>query len=211
MNGGIRMAYVRTIALVAFTVACTNADTKPAVETETAGESKSGDAQSSTALDDHLISRNGVGRIRTGMTLDEARRALPTATFARTSDGDGLALVEVTLAEGESVNLWADEPDPDSAIAWSNRIRWIETFSPAFRTAEGVHPGALVTDVEAVYGRISSIDKSDIESREFIRFESQPPYLTLRLDYTGVFPEGSRTTKEFRPGATILSISISSR
>jgi hypothetical protein len=205
------LEYVRILALVAFTFACTNADPKPGAAAEAPAETKPPVAQSSSEPDDHLISQGGVGRIRFGMTLDEARRALPTATFTRASDGDGLALVEVTLAEGESINVWADEAYPDSAIAWSNRIRWIETFSPAFHTAEGVHPGALVTDVEAVYGGTRSVEKSDIESREFISFESQPSYLTLRLDYTGLFPEGSQTTNEVRPGAKILSISMSAR
>jgi hypothetical protein len=142
------------------------------------------------------------------MTIAEARQALPTATFARTSDGDGLALVEVTFGVDTSLTLFADEDDPESPIDSSRKITRIETFSPAFHTVEGVRPGALVTDVEAVFGKTREIVKSEIESREFIDFERQPAFLTIRLDYAGVFADGANRTKEYRPGAKILSIAL---
>src|SRR6266550_147911 len=120
-----------------------------------------------------VISESGVAGLRLGMTLDEARRALPAATFARTADGEGAALVEVTRAPNESLILWAGEEDPDAPIDWSKEIKTIETFSAAFHTAEGVRAGALVTDVERVFGRTKEIVRSDIESREYIEFEMQ--------------------------------------
>ena len=43
-----------------------------------------------------------------------------------------------------------------------------------------------------------------------IVFERQPAYLTLRLDYTGISPEGQRRTTRFEPGAKIYSITVSS-
>lgn len=157
-----------------------------------------------------LISESGVGGLRLDMTLDEARRALPVATFARTSDGDGAALVEVTRSPNESLILWAGEEDPDAAIDWSKKIKTIETFSAAFHTAEGVRAGALVTDVEGVFGQTKEIVKSEIESREYIEFEMQPAYLTFRLDYTGIFSAGKRTTTQSEPGSKLLSIAVSS-
>ena len=144
------------------------------------------------------------------MTLAEAQRALPAATFARASDGEGVALVKVTLAPDRSLTLWAEEDDPDAAIDWSKKVRTIETFSPAFHTAEGVHPDAAVSEVESVYGRTRSIEMSEIESRQFIVFATQPEYLTLRLNYTGIFRDGERSTTEFEPDAKIMSIAVSS-
>jgi len=61
-----------------------------------------------------------------------------------------------------------------------------------------------------VFGRTREIMKSEIESREFIEFERQPAFLTLRLDYTGVFSGDARATQEYKPGAKILSIAIAS-
>jgi hypothetical protein len=160
-------------------------------------------------LDGRLISATGVGALRVGMTLAEARRTHPTSTFARTSDGDGAALVEVSLAPRESLILSTDEEDPELPIDWSKRIKRIETFSAAFYTAEGVRVGSLVTEVERVFGPTRQIVKSEIESREYIEFERQPAYLTLRLNYTGIFSAGERTTTRFQRGATLHSITVS--
>jgi len=144
------------------------------------------------------------------MTLDEARRVVPSAKFQRTSDGEGIALVEVVLAPGSSMIVWAHEDDPDAPVDWSKTIRMIETFSPVFHTAEGAHPGSLVADVEKIYGKVREIAKSEIESREYIVFDKQPAGVTFRLNYTGVFPDSSRTTTEVGPGAMIQSIAVSS-
>jgi hypothetical protein len=142
------------------------------------------------------------------MTLGDLLRS--GASCRRTSDGDGAALVEVRLANADPVIVSADEDDADSPIDWSKKIRTIETFSAAYHTAEGVHPGSLIVDVEKVYGKVTKIVESEIESRQYIWFERQPPRLTFRLDYTGIFPDHSRTTKEFDPAGTIYSIAISS-
>lgn len=158
----------------------------------------------------YLVSTSAIGGIRLAMTLDEARRALPAAKFERTSDGDGAVLVEVGLAPDASVILYAEEDDPAAPIDWSKRIKAIETFSPAFHTAEGVHPGSLVMEVERVFGKVKEIAKSEIESREFIVFEKQPAGLTFRLDYTGIFSANSRNTTQFHSGARIHSIAVSS-
>lgn len=160
---------------------------------------------------DYVISRSGVGRIRLGMTLAEAQHALPSASFVRATDGEGAALVEVTLAPGQSLMLWAGEDDADAAIDWARNVKMIETFSPSFRTSEGVHPGISVREAEEIYGATRQIELSEIESRQYIAFANQPDYLTLRLDYTGIFRDGARTTTEFEPGAKIMSIAISSR
>lgn len=131
------------------------------------------------------ISKNGVGPIKLGMTLGEARKAAPGATFKRTGDGDGAALVEITLARGVTMQVWADEEDASKPIDWRKKIQNIETFSKAFRTAEGVHAGMKVSDVNRVYGATKAIETSEIESRQFITFEKHPARMLFRLDETG--------------------------
>ena len=159
---------------------------------------------------DYVISASGIGPILLAMTLDEARGAVRTAAFQRASDGDGAALVEVALAPDATMMLWAGEDDADAAVDWSKRIVNIETFSAAFHTSAGIHPGSLVTDVERAYGRTRTITLSEIESRQYIEFEAQPAWLTFRLDYTGIFQGGGRTTTAYSPGAKIHSIAIAS-
>jgi hypothetical protein len=159
---------------------------------------------------DHLITASAMGQARLNMTLDEARRALRPASFARASDGDGAAFVEVTFAKGDSLMLWANEDDPAAPIDWSKRIVTIETFSAAFHTREGVHPGSPVRDVIKSFGPVLEIVEGEIESRQYITFTRQPKAFTFRLDYTGIFTSGVRRTTRFEPDAKLWSIAISS-
>ena len=158
---------------------------------------------------DLVINEGGIGRVRLGRMLDEARLTMPTASFKRTSDGDGAALVEVTLGPDTSLVIYAGEHDAQAPITWTGRIEHVEAFSTAFHTQEGVRPGALVSDVVKVYGKVTEIMLSEIESRQYVTFEKQPAWLTFRLDYTGVFAPGSRRTTKYEPGARIHSISVS--
>ena len=45
-----------------------------------------------------LISSHGIGPVHLGATLDSIARVVPGAALARVSDGDGAALVELTMA-----------------------------------------------------------------------------------------------------------------
>ncbi len=132
-----------------------------------------------------LISEKGIGLIRVGMTLGEARKAAPEAAFRRAGDGDGAALVEVTLAKDVTMQVWANEEDPRKPIDWRRKILSIETSSPAFRTAEGAHPGMTLSDASRFYGATKAIETSEIESRQFVTFEKHPAGLLFRLDETG--------------------------
>lgn len=138
-----------------------------------------------TSQPDRLISAKGIGPIKIGMTLGEARKAAPGAKFERTGDGDGAALVQITLARDVTLQAWADEEDPSKPIDWRKKILNLETFSVAFRTAEGVYPGMKVSDANRAYGATEAIETSEIESRQFITFEKHPASLMFRLDETG--------------------------
>jgi hypothetical protein len=167
-------------------------------------------ARNADDADPHLITATAMGRVRLGVTLDETRRALPAASFSRTSDGDGVALVEIAFGPDNSLSVWADEDEPATPIDWAKRIVTIQTFSAAFHTREGIHPGSLVTEAARFFGPVREIVKSEIESREYITFARQPRDLTFRLDHTGIFSPGLRQTTSFAPGAKIWSIAISS-
>lgn len=157
-----------------------------------------------------IVTDSSMGPVRVGMTLAEAKRALPGASFERGFDGDGVASVDVVVANDSLMSLVANG-DEDEVIDWTKPIAFIETFSRSCRTADGVHPGALVADVERILGKVTRITLSEIESRQFVQFERQPGDLHFRLDYTGIFAEGARETQRFEPEAKIFSIAIASR
>ena len=159
--------------------------------------------------DSLLITATRVGGFALGATLADARRAHLGATVARVSDGEGVGLVEATLAGGASVILYAGEENPEAAIDWARTITTIEVFDPVFRTAEGIHPGSPVGEVERAWGKVRGIVRSEIESRQLVEFTRQPEGFTLRLNDKGRFAEGSRVTTTYEPGASIYSIAIS--
>jgi hypothetical protein len=161
--------------------------------------------------DDHLITGSAMGGVRLGMTLDEARRVLTHASFARQYDGDGMASVEASFGADDAIQLFANEESPDSSVDWVKPILAIQSFSTKFHTAEGVGPGSLVTDVVNRYGPIREITLSEIEQRQFIQFERQPQGLEFRLDYTGIFPPHESRTTRCAPGAKIQAIMIATQ
>ena len=142
------------------------------------------------------------------MTLDQARQAFPGATFERRYDGEGIGSVGVVVGGDSLMTLTADDDDGES-IDWTKTVAFVETWNPGCATAEGVRPGALVLDVEKVLGRTAKIVLGEIEARQYITFERQPPGPIFRLDYTGRFDDGARETTRFDPEARIFSIAIS--
>jgi len=98
------------------------------------------------------------------------------------------------------------ETDPEAPIQWNARISHMQTFHSSYHTAEGIHPGSRIKDVEKIYGSVEGISRSEIESREYIQFSRQPPGLTFRLNYSGLYPPNSNETKVFSPNAEILGI-----
>jgi hypothetical protein len=145
------------------------------------------------------ITEHGIGPIQLGMTLLEARRAFPGATFSRGEDGDGVALIVVSVQKSVVMTLFAGEQDKNSPINWSKKIVFIRTSSPSCSTGLDVRPGSLVAEAEKRYGKVVKIVKTEIESREFAEFKNHPKGLIFQLDYSGVFREGQHETVSYRP------------
>lgn len=153
-----------------------------------------------------LVTRISIGPVRLGMTLEDAKRVLRRATLERGTDGDGVALVAVKVDGVEQFYLFAEEEDPEAPIRWSASISSMTTFNPYYHTAEGVHPGSRIEDVKKIYGRVVEISLSEIESRQYIDFSKDPPGLSFRLNYSGIFPDNSRSTREYGAKAEIFGI-----
>ena len=155
------------------------------------------------------ITEHAIGALRIGMTLAAAQQAMPRARFTRTSDGEGVALVDVALDGSSLAIAYAGEDDAEQPVDMARPIEQLESFNASCATAEGIHPGSTVEDAVNAYGPVRIIRRSEIESREYIEFERQPPGLLLRLDYAGHFAERESETTRHAPGAKLLSIAVS--
>jgi hypothetical protein len=160
----------------------------------------------------YLITSDSAGDIRMGMTIAQARKAMSGARFARTSDGEGLALVSVGNGDDTYMTLYAGEEDSDAPIDENAKIEYIEVWHSRFKTADGVHVKMKVSEVEAIYGKVTNIIRSEIESREYADFTRGPKGLTFRLsavdNEAGVYPKDKSETKKYNTSAYVMSISI---
>jgi hypothetical protein len=168
-------------------------------------------AAAASAADSLLLTAEGVGHVRIGMTLDEVRAALPGVTFERISDGEGIALVRIARGVGPSITVYANEPDATKPIDGRSRIEFIQVSDPAFYTADGTRPGTLVADVVRRFGPVRRIFISEIEQREFLECEGQPDWLSLRIGPGAIYPGNENVTTQFAPDTKILSMAIARR
>ena len=156
----------------------------------------------------YLITASGIGPIKLGATLDEARKSFPTATFERSPGGEGVAKVDVKLGQENLMTLFAGEQDSEAPIDWSNKIVSIETVSEFCKMENGIHPGSAVLDVEQILGKTKQIILSEGDSLEYIFFVKQPKYVVFRLDLSAIFEDGSRETNKFNPKAKVEWIAV---
>lgn len=158
---------------------------------------------------DSVITKNGIGMVRLGMTLTELKKKFPLAKFESRESGDGVTWMEFTTEAGDTMSLHVDPGESDSSASdlWNHEIDYIEIFSPVYATESGVRVGDLISVAEMKIGKIKSISESDIEARQYVEFEGQPMGLVFMIDYSGVFTDGTRITRKYEDSGKILSIS----
>lgn len=159
-----------------------------------------------------LVTPNGAGGIRLGITVAEARKAARDKAFIRSSDGEGIALIDIMQNDKTLISVYAGEENSEAPIDDTARIEFIEVWQPQFKTVAGVHPQMLLSQAEQIYGKVQSITMSEIESRETVVFANHPAGLTFLItgnDSTaGDYEDGNNKTDRYTPGAYIRSIQI---
>ncbi|NET52491.1 MAG: hypothetical protein F6K09_28540, partial [Merismopedia sp. SIO2A8] len=125
------------------------------------------------ALNETLISAQGLGPARLGMTLGELKQALgPTVEFSPQSpfivDFDAIAVRYNNETLFYLLHL-AGDPLQDN-----DHLQGIVTTHPLYRTENGVGVGTSVQLAETVYGKATLSYNTENESREYVRFEQHP-------------------------------------
>jgi hypothetical protein len=166
--------------------------------------------------ENRLISAEGIGVARLGMTLGELKQQLgPSAELVVQSpfivDFDAIAVRQ----EGEVqfyILYLANQPLTDQDV-----IQGLLTENSAYQTAEKVGPGTSVADAEAAYGAVTLSYNTENESREYARFANQPAgNLSFgtgngNAEAAGIYSSPTQSyneTKQFKPDATIRSILV---
>lgn len=174
------------------------------------------------AQNEFLITKDSVGDVKLGMTVEEAKQIWKDYKFERTADGEFSALIAVKDGNRLLMTMNADEKgylNEKSPIQPEAHIEFIEVWDKNFQTAEGVHPQMPLEAAEKIYGKVKNIARSEIESREYAEFADQPVGIDFRLgsrqDFAGVSYQrddrGVEVTSEYVPSAFIKNILIVKR
>ena len=144
------------------------------------------------------------------MTVGEIPKAMPGIHLERSEDGDGVAFLDLLLGKDALMSTWVGEDDDGTPLTRADRtVQAIETFSPVPTTPDGVHVGMSLKDVEKIWGPVTKIEYTEIESREFVTFQRSPKWLIIRT-YGGIYAGEDRTkpTRRFESDATIHSLAV---
>lgn len=166
---------------------------------------------------DQLISADGIGVARVGMTLGELKQVLAgKAEFTVKSpfivDFDAIAVSQ----DGKD-QFYILYPTL-LRLADTDTIEALVTDNPNYRTAQGVGPGTLIKQAETVYGDANLSYNSQNESREYVKFaklntkaiafRTKPPQgKSVAGIYSGSKGE-LKQTKDFQQTATINLVEV---
>ena len=155
------------------------------------------------------ITPNSIAKIRLGTSLHQIKAIYPNAKLARVTDGDGVALVSVTVGNQDLAVLYAGEEDASEKINFSKKIQAIETFNSMCKTKLSISPKSALKKAAKLLGGIEQIRMSEIEGRQYVKFKKQSGNLIYRINYCGDFANDSmRETNKYLPDCVILSIAI---
>lgn len=158
-----------------------------------------------------VITERAMGPLTLGMKVGDLARALPHTSLETSEDGDGLASLDLMAQKQPLVSAYVGDATPQSPLTDPARtVDSLEAFIPHPSTQDGVRVGMKLKDVEKIWGPVTQIVWTEIESREFVTFQRSPKWLVIRT-YGGIYPGGDQTkpTQKYQPDATIHSLAIS--
>ena len=182
-----------------------------------------------TVTSEFLISANGIGKARLGMTLGELKRiSAPDLEFNPVSSfASGLNAIAVSQ-QGlvQYYILYRTEADNDSVEFMpqdDDVITLLMTSNYNYQTEEGIKVGMPIEEAEDVYGDAILAYNVDGESVEYITFGDynsdsirfRASYFKLISDglgFAGIYPEYpgvAYTTDKYQSDAAIAAIEVS--
>lgn len=185
----------------------------PASPTPTAQPTPS--TAASEAVENRLISPQGIGAAQLGMTLGVLKQQLSGAEFTVKApfivDFDAIAVQQNGEVQFYILYL-AGQSFTDNDV-----IQGLWTDNPNYQTPAGVGAGTPIATAEQAYGDVTLSYNTDNESREYARFANQPAgNLSFgtgngSANPSGIYASpvgGYNETKEYRADAAIDSILV---
>lgn len=197
----------------------TNGETSPtptATSTSSPAQSPVSAVPNTNVKASQLISPQGIGDVRLGMTYKELKQSLgSTATFEVKSpfivDFDAIAV------NRDGKTLYYILYPTGTTFSNSSKITTAFTENPDYRTDKGVGVGTKLKDAEAAYGKATLFYNTANESREYVKFANyQPRNVYFRPSvqaqpFAGVYtspPQEYNKTNQFNEDAVIKSVQV---
>lgn len=168
------------------------------------------DTPTSKAL---IISANGIGTAKLGMTFGQLKQALGKKAEFKIVSPFMVDIDAIAISKSGKVQYYILYP-AGTTFSDANSIELLLTENPNFRTVEGVGSGMFLEQVETVYGEATLSYNTQNESREQVRFANQPaqnvtfqPTAPNQI-FAGIYPFTSgeyNETKNFYESALIRS------
>ncbi|MEL6815215.1 MAG: hypothetical protein AAFP03_10435 [Cyanobacteria bacterium J06598_3] len=145
--------------------------------------------QQSSVDSDFLISAQGIGPAKLRRTYGQIKQDLGSAyTYTDVSPFlDGLAAMAVLrdgisgFFPGKAIAFYLVYP-LETTLEATTPINLMITANPKYRLALGTGPGTLLSAAVKDYGQVTLGFNTEVESREFARFERGPANITFRAE-----------------------------
>lgn len=177
---------------------------------------------------DFLISQQGIGQAKLGMTIGELKQILPPETdFEIISpfmvDVSAIAVSNQGIVQYYILCEAGSTSHPDGNTPTDNDpITYLMTDNRNYQTQAGVKVGTPIEEAEEIYGNAVLAYNTEGESREYVSFGGENlENISFRasyfksisdgLDFSGIYlehPGGNYTTDKYRDGAAIAAIEV---
>lgn len=195
----------------------------------TVSSSKANKIEPKVVVDDRvLISANGIGKAKLGMTLGELKAISDENTKFEVIpsfmvDVNAIAVSQDNVVQYYILYLASTTSQPDQAAPNDeDLITILVTDNSEYSTQAGVKVGMPIQQAEEIYGDATLAYNTEGESREYITFGAQNPQnirfrasffklISDGLGFSGIYPEYpgvAYTTDKYREDAAIAAIEV---
>jgi hypothetical protein len=177
----------------------------------------------------YLISANGIGNAKLGMTVGELKQISSPDTQFEALSSFMVKTNAIAVSQKGIVQyyiLYGADTTPNSGKFTptdNDPITHLMTDNHNYQTAKGVKPGMTIKEAEAIYGDAVLAYNIKGESKEYVMFGDQDPEniqfkasyfkeISDGLGFSGIYPgypNGTYTTNQYRDDAAIAAIEVS--
>lgn len=160
------------------------------------------------------ISTQGIGPAKVGMTYGQLKQMLAGKAEFQVKSPFIVDFDAIAISQGGKEQFYILYP-AGVPLADSDVIEALVTDNPNYRTAQGVGPGTLIEQAEAIYGKATLSYNTLNESREYVQFANQPSKdIAFRTQppanqpFAGIYPESKAELKETQKIQKAASIGL---